>query len=156
MYRRLEVPPEASPEQIGRAYRRLAHGVHPDAHPDDPDASRRFREITEAYEILGDPARRERYDRLRQPLARDHPQSAGAAADHNTNPPRRAPSSGQTVASPPVVIGLGPLPTGSAPLIAGPVHIASPSNPRGVWEVPISSSDLAQLVAALLRPGRWW
>ena len=67
MYRRLDVAPEASPEQIGRAYRRLAHSLHPDTHPEAPDAAIRFREITEAYEILSDPARRARYDRNRQP-----------------------------------------------------------------------------------------
>ena len=68
MYRRLGVPAEASAEQIGRAYRRLAHRLHPDAHPDDPEAALRFREITEAYEILSHPARRARYDRNRRPL----------------------------------------------------------------------------------------
>src|SRR5579862_2762748 len=67
MYRRLDVAPEASAEQIGRAYRRLAHDLHPDTHPEKPDAATRFREITEAYEILSDPARRARYDRSRQP-----------------------------------------------------------------------------------------
>src|SRR5579862_5324297 len=81
MYRRLDVAPEASPEQIGRAYRRLAHGLHPDTHPEDPDAAIRFREITEAYELLGDPARRARYDRHRQPPPTSDPAPAGPAAN---------------------------------------------------------------------------
>ena len=54
-YRRLEVGPFASHDEIVRAYRRLALGVHPDAHREDPEASMRFREITEAYEVLSDP-----------------------------------------------------------------------------------------------------
>jgi hypothetical protein len=53
-YRRLEVSPAASREDIVRAYRRLALVVHPDACPEDPEASRRFPEITEAYEILAE------------------------------------------------------------------------------------------------------
>ena len=61
-YVRLEVAPTASHDEIARAYRRLAHSAHPDAHPDDSDASRRFRELTDAYEVLGNPARRARYD----------------------------------------------------------------------------------------------
>ncbi len=62
-YGRLEVAPSASREDIVGAYRRLAMGAHPDAHPEDPDAAGRFREITEAYEVLGDPKRRDAYDR---------------------------------------------------------------------------------------------
>src|SRR5579863_5052377 len=62
-YRRLEVGPAASHDEIVRAYRRLALGVHPDAHPENPEATTRFREITEAYEVLADPQRREAYDR---------------------------------------------------------------------------------------------
>ena len=66
MYRRLQVTPEATAQQIRRAYRRLAHDVHPDANPEDPQASRRFQEITEAYEILSSPERRAVYDQARQ------------------------------------------------------------------------------------------
>ncbi len=66
LYVRLEVLPGASHDEIARAYRRLAHDAHPDAHPGDPDATRRFREITEAYEVLGNPDRRKRYDRARR------------------------------------------------------------------------------------------
>ena len=62
---RLEVLPGASHDEVAHAYRRLAHDAHPDAHPGDPDAPRRFREITEAFEVLGNPARRALYDRAR-------------------------------------------------------------------------------------------
>jgi curved DNA-binding protein CbpA len=62
-YARLEVGQGASHDEIVHAYRRLAMDVHPDAHPEDPDGTRRFREITEAYEVLGDPKRRADYDR---------------------------------------------------------------------------------------------
>jgi len=63
-YRRLQIGPGASQEEIVRAYRRLAQGVHPDTHPDDPGAAQRFREITEAYQVLADPSRRARYDQV--------------------------------------------------------------------------------------------
>ncbi|HEV2369102.1 MAG TPA: J domain-containing protein [Acidimicrobiales bacterium] len=80
MYRRLQVPPEASAQQIRRSYRRLAHEIHPDTHPDDPEASRRFREITEAYDILGSPERRATYDRARRSSAPPtRPVQAGSA-----------------------------------------------------------------------------
>jgi curved DNA-binding protein CbpA len=62
-YARLEVARGASHGDIVGAYRRLAMGAHPDANPQDPDAAGRFREIAEAYEVLGDPMRRDAYDR---------------------------------------------------------------------------------------------
>ena len=52
----------ASLDEIKRAYRRLARQFHPDVNPGDGVAAGRFREIAQAYEILGDPDRRRRYD----------------------------------------------------------------------------------------------
>lgn len=68
LYRVLGVPPDASPAEIVRAYRRGARASHPDSRPDDPDALARFRALTEAYDVLGDPLRRAEYDQ-RQPSA---------------------------------------------------------------------------------------
>ena len=55
-YEILEVPRDASPDEVKRAYRRLARQSHPDANPDDPAAEARFKELAAAYEILSDPA----------------------------------------------------------------------------------------------------
>ncbi len=52
----------ASLDEVKRAYRRLARQFHPDVNPGDGIAAGRFREIAQAYEILGDPDRRRRYD----------------------------------------------------------------------------------------------
>lgn len=54
----------ASGEEIKRAYRKLAMRHHPDRNPDDPEAEERFKEATEAYEVLRDPDQRARYDRF--------------------------------------------------------------------------------------------
>jgi molecular chaperone DnaJ len=62
-YQVLGVDRDAGPEEIKKAFRRLARESHPDANPDDPTAEARFREIAEAYEVLSDPQKRARYDR---------------------------------------------------------------------------------------------
>lgn len=62
-YEILGVARDAGAEEIKRAFRRLARESHPDANPDDPSAEARFREVAEAYEVLSDPERRQRYDR---------------------------------------------------------------------------------------------
>lgn len=65
-YDTLGVPETASPEDIKRAYRRLARESHPDRNPGDPAAEERFKALQEAYETVGDPARRAAYDRERR------------------------------------------------------------------------------------------
>jgi DnaJ-class molecular chaperone len=62
-YRVLEIPRDADPALIKQAYRKLAKRLHPDRNPGDERAAQRFREVTEAYDLLSDPARRARYDR---------------------------------------------------------------------------------------------
>jgi curved DNA-binding protein CbpA len=61
-YQILGVPSDASPKMIKKAYRRLARANHPDHNPGDPAAVERFREISEAYEVLADVARHEKHD----------------------------------------------------------------------------------------------
>lgn len=62
-YQALECKKDASQDAIKRAYRRLARKYHPDVNK-DPQAEERFKEIGEAYEVLGDPEKRKAYDRF--------------------------------------------------------------------------------------------
>src|SRR5580692_6563978 len=59
----LGVAPDASGEEIKRAYRALARRHHPDVAADKSKAEHRFKEINEAYEVLSDPNKRAQYDR---------------------------------------------------------------------------------------------
>jgi DnaJ-class molecular chaperone len=63
-YSTLGVAKTASDKEIKQAYRKLARKHHPDVNPGDKAAEAKFKEINEAYEVLGDPAKRKKYDEL--------------------------------------------------------------------------------------------
>ncbi|HET7490028.1 MAG TPA: DnaJ C-terminal domain-containing protein [Acidimicrobiales bacterium] len=65
-YRVLGVAETATEKEIQRAYRRLARELHPDANPGKPEAEERFKEVSAAYDVLGDAAKRTEYDRVRR------------------------------------------------------------------------------------------
>src|SRR5436305_14944497 len=61
-YEVLGVGRNATAEELKRAYRKLAPQYHPDRNNGDPQAEARFKEINEAYEVLSDQSKRQRYD----------------------------------------------------------------------------------------------
>jgi molecular chaperone DnaJ len=65
-YQVLGVPKNASAAEIKKAYRKLAQQFHPDANPGNADAESRFKEISAAYDVLGDEEKRGSYDRVRE------------------------------------------------------------------------------------------
>jgi molecular chaperone DnaJ len=65
-YAILGVPKNASPSEIKKAYRKLAQQHHPDANAGDPKAEERFKEVSSAYDVLGDENKRKAYDRARE------------------------------------------------------------------------------------------
>jgi molecular chaperone DnaJ len=65
-YKELGISSDASQEDIKRAYRKLARELHPDANPDDARAEERFKAVSEAHNVLSDPAKRKEYDETRR------------------------------------------------------------------------------------------
>lgn len=87
---------EATDDEIKHAYRDLAKQCHPDMHPDDKDAAARFAEISEAYETLGDSARRAEYDRQVQEMMAAR-RAAAQQQQQRTVPPNFSQAFHQTV-----------------------------------------------------------
>ncbi len=75
----LGVRRDAEPDEIKKAYRRLARELHPDVNP-DPETQERFKEITQAYEVLSDPGKRQMYDLGADPFAQAGPGPGGFGA----------------------------------------------------------------------------
>jgi len=61
-YQILGISKTATPEEIKKAYRKKAMACHPDRNPDNPDAEKEFKKVSEAYEVLGDENKRQIYD----------------------------------------------------------------------------------------------
>lgn len=94
-YEVLGVSRTASQEEVRSAFRRLARQYHPDVNPDNPEALEKFKEISEAYEVLGDSEKRRQYDELssqqRQPggraRQRGQPSGQGIRVEYRTANP---------------------------------------------------------------------
>jgi molecular chaperone DnaJ len=65
-YSVLSVSATATQDEIKKAYRKLAKQYHPDANQNDPKAAEQFKEVSEAYTVLGDPEKRKQYDEMRR------------------------------------------------------------------------------------------
>jgi DnaJ-class molecular chaperone len=99
-YETLGVAPNASQDDIRKAYRKAAKETHPDLNPGKPEAEKRFKELNAAYDIVGDADKRKRFDAgeidetgaERQPER--HFYREYAEADPNTRYRRRGPSAG--------------------------------------------------------------
>jgi molecular chaperone DnaJ len=81
LYEVLEVEMTVSHEEIKSSYRRLARKYHPDANPGDHEAEAKFKEISQAYEVLSDPERRAQYDRFGSTDQNQNPFGQGSVQD---------------------------------------------------------------------------
>src|SRR2546421_9523265 len=72
-YKALGVGKNASAEEIKKAYRKLARRYHPDRNPGDKVAEERFKEVSQAHDVLGDPEKRKQYDSGTGPFATGGP-----------------------------------------------------------------------------------
>lgn len=79
-YKILNVSKTASQDEIKKAYRKLAREYHPDVNPDDPNAEEKFKDINEAYQVLSDTDKREKFDRFGSQW-KQYQQKGGRAED---------------------------------------------------------------------------
>ena len=143
LYAVLGVGTRASRDEVVRAYRHLAPTAHPDAQPDDPGASVRFRALTDAYDVLSDSAKRAEYDRTHLV---DKPSVTGSGGSRRQPLQRPFPPSQRTEAF------RSGEPVSPPPLVAGPVHIQPDTSRASGLRDGIPPEDSAdELVAVLWR-----
>jgi len=147
-YQALGLGADASTADISRAYRRLARALHPDSQPGDAAAADQFRAVSDAYELLSDPARRGDWDRRHLRQASGPPRAPGRSA------PSRGPAGPQIwPLSPAAANPRHPHPA----LWAGPVHVGPAPGAAGTaglaWPRP-GYGDLAWILERLLA-GPW-
>jgi curved DNA-binding protein CbpA len=151
LYQLLGVPRGASGGEITRAWRRRAAAEHPDRRPRDAAAPARFRALLEAYQVLGDPARRAAYDGS----LGDQPGPGAAASE---GPAAGAAASWPHGSGVPVVVRRpGPVP--EPPLRAGPVRVevrggAPAAGPWTAEDHAVRLAALAELAVRYLADGR--
>ena len=145
LYQLLGVPRGASDGEITRAWRRRAAAEHPDRRPRDAAAPARFRALTEAYQVLGDPARRAAYDRS----LREQPRPGADAAE---GPVPGPPARSQRGSGLPVTVRQGRVP--EPPRRAGPVWIEVPATTPPVGSR--TAEDDAVRLAALAKLAAWY
>ena len=89
-YKALGVSEDASESDIKKAYRKLSRKYHPDLNPGDAAAEKKFKEISEAYDVLSDKKQREEYDQIRRYMPRPRTyrkQTTGRALPHQGEHP---------------------------------------------------------------------
>lgn len=92
-YKTLGVSKNASQEEIKKAYRKLARQYHPDVNTDDPKAEERFKEVNEAYEVLSDADKRQKYDQFGSQW-KQYQRAGGRPEDFNWGQWRTQPGGG--------------------------------------------------------------
>jgi len=94
-YSILDVDRKAGPEEIKKAYRKLARKYHPDVNGGDKAAAEKFQEINEAHEVLSDPEKRRKYDQLGSEW-QHHQRTGGGREDFNWGQWQSAPDQNYT------------------------------------------------------------
>ncbi len=92
-YKTLGLDKTAKEADIKSAYRRLARKYHPDMNPGKPEAEEKFKEVNEAYQVLSDPEKRQKYDQFGSQW-QQYQSSGGSPEDFNWGPWRSQPSGG--------------------------------------------------------------